>query len=313
MRFFSAGALILSPSKKSIARHTLPSRPALKSLSGSGSFAPWEKVILTFSLCALATAIIPSRDHTGLPIHFHSSMISRSASRMFLRRLANVLSRQSVSFAISWSMRSDGFIGSRCPEFRSRLMRPQQYCSDYVPASIYPRQYLFQGRKVLLPAVSGAVIGLRLVRPEARLLHAQQCPRKRRGEGPGHDTLETIGRPGVRQRFVRLDGQDLAVDDDAHVGLRGLSKIEAVIHEWLEVVLHQPLLDQMRLGERAPDPFRRKRYLALDNDGAGCGRCLVHWSILLSRSSRSSNRLCQNPAIWLVQSISGASAPSCAL
>jgi hypothetical protein len=26
--------------------------------------------------------MIPSRDHTGLPIHFHSSMITRSASRM---------------------------------------------------------------------------------------------------------------------------------------------------------------------------------------------------------------------------------------
>ena len=28
----------------------------------------------------------------------------------------------------------------------------------------------------------------------------------------------------------------------------------------------------MRLGKRAPDPFRRKRYLALDNDGARSSR-----------------------------------------
>src|SRR6266851_965702 len=117
MRFFRARSLILSPSKRSIARHALPSRPALKSLSGSESLAPWEKVSFTFSLWALATAIIPTRDHTGLPIHFHSSIISRSAARMLLRMLASVLPRQSVSLAISWSIRSDGFIGSLCLQF----------------------------------------------------------------------------------------------------------------------------------------------------------------------------------------------------
>src|SRR5258708_39418488 len=105
---------ILSPSRKSIARLALPSRPALKSLSGSGRLAPWEKVSFTLFLWALATAIIPSRDHAGLPIHFHSSIISRSASRMLFRMLANVLPRQSVSSAISWSIRSDGFIGLSC-------------------------------------------------------------------------------------------------------------------------------------------------------------------------------------------------------
>src|SRR6266849_1326407 len=121
MRFFRARSLILSPSNKSIARHVLPLKPALKSLSGSGRLAPWEKVSFTLSLWALPTAIIPSRDHTGLPIHCHSSMISRSASRMVLRMLANVLPRQSVSPAISWSMRSDGFIGSLCLQFLSRF------------------------------------------------------------------------------------------------------------------------------------------------------------------------------------------------
>src|SRR5207302_9742195 len=39
-------------------------------------------------------------------------MISRSASRMLLRMLANVLPRQSVSPAISPSIRSDGSMGS---------------------------------------------------------------------------------------------------------------------------------------------------------------------------------------------------------
>src|SRR6202166_2260522 len=131
-RFFRARSLILSPSKRSIDRHALPPRPALKSLSGSGRRAPWEKVSFTLSLWALPTAIIPSRDHTGLPIHFHSSIISGSAWRMFLRMLANVLPRQSVSCAISWSIRSDGFIGSytsnSCPDFldsrQNRNQRP---------------------------------------------------------------------------------------------------------------------------------------------------------------------------------------------
>src|SRR5579862_1763991 len=69
---------------------------------------------------------MPWRDHTGLPIHFHSSMISRSASRMFLRRPARVLARQSGSPAISWSIRSDGFIGSlRLEKLFGRSLRNQ--------------------------------------------------------------------------------------------------------------------------------------------------------------------------------------------
>ena len=108
--------------------------------------------------------------------------------------------------------------------------------------------------------------------------------------------------PGVGQRLVRLDGEDLAVQHAAPVS----AKIETVTHDRLEVVLHQPLLDQVRLRERAPELFRRIRDLPFDNDGARFGRGIAHWSILLSRSSRWSNRLCQKPAIWLVQSISGA-------
>src|SRR5260370_24546656 len=72
-------------------------------------------------------------------------------------------------------------------------------------ASVYPRQDLLQGRKEPLPPALGALVGLLLIRPEARLLHAQVGPRARRGESPSDDTLETIGRPPVRQRVVRLD------------------------------------------------------------------------------------------------------------
>src|SRR5947207_8623104 len=127
-RFFRARSLIVSPSNKSIARHWLPPRPALKSLSGSGKLAPWEKVSFTLSLWALPTAMIPSQDHTGLPIHFHSSTISRSASRMLLRMLASVLPRQSVSPAINWSIRSDGFIGSLCLRILVPFSCESSYC-----------------------------------------------------------------------------------------------------------------------------------------------------------------------------------------
>src|SRR5437763_14662423 len=179
------------------------------------------------------------------------------------------------------------------------------YCAA---TSIYPRQDLLQVCKELLPPVLGALVGLLLIRPEARLFHAQVGPRARRGESPSDDTLETIGRPRVRQRFVRLDCQHLT-DDNAPV----CAKIETVIHDRLEVVLHEPLLDQVWLRERAPDLLRRKWHVSVDNDGERFGRSMGHWSILLSRSSRWSNRLCQKLAIWLVQSISGAKAPSCAL
>src|SRR6202163_3561932 len=171
-----------------------------------------------------------------------------------------------------------------------------------------PRQYLLQGRKELLPPALGALVGLLLIRLEARLLHAHVGLRARRGESPSDDTLETKGRPRVRQRFIRLDCQDLTVNN-APV----CAKIETVVHDRLEVVLHEPLLDQVWLRERAPELFRRIRYLPFDNDGKRFGRSIAHWSILLSRSSSWSNRLCQKPAISLVQSISGAKAPSCAL
>src|SRR5215469_2604416 len=174
--------------------------------------------------------------------------------------------------------------------------------------SIHPRQDLLQLRKEPLPPALGSLVGLLLIRPEARLLHTQMGPRARGGEGPSDHALQTIGTPSVRQRFVRLDCQDLTVDS-APV----CTKTETMVHYRLEVVLHQPLLDQVWLRERAPDLFRRIRDFPFDNDGKFFGRGFAHWSILLSRFSRRSKRLCQKPAIWLVQSISGARAPSCAL
>jgi hypothetical protein len=80
-------------------------------------------------------------------------------------------------------------------------------------ASLRPRQDLLQGRKELRPSALGALVGLLLIRPEARLLHAQVGPSARSGESPSDDTLETIGAPRVRHRFVRFDRQDLTVNN----------------------------------------------------------------------------------------------------
>src|SRR5215475_1889011 len=99
---------------------------------------------------------------------------------MLLRMLVNVLPRQSVSPAISRSMRSDGFIGPSCLEFF-------ELCRQI---SIYPRQYLFQSRKEPRPSVLGALVGLLLIPPETRLFHAQVGPRARGGKSPSDDTFK---------------------------------------------------------------------------------------------------------------------------
>jgi hypothetical protein len=47
IRALNASASIASPSRMSIARRTLPSRPELKRRDGSGRLAPFAKVSLT--------------------------------------------------------------------------------------------------------------------------------------------------------------------------------------------------------------------------------------------------------------------------
>src|SRR5438270_461326 len=83
-------------------------------------------------------------------------------------------------------------------------------------SSVRPRQDLLKFREELRPPRLGAAEGLLLIRPEARLLHAQTGPGACWRERKGHDTFEIVGRivvrkiPRVRERSVRLDRQDLA-------------------------------------------------------------------------------------------------------
>src|SRR5689334_1560539 len=153
--------------------------------------------------------------------------------------------------------------------------------------SLGPRQDLLQFCKELLPARVSAAIGLLLVRPEARLLDAQVRPRACGGEREGDHALQVEGGvlvieiPGVGQRLVWLDGKDLAVEHAAPFS----AQIEAMAYGRLEIVLHEPLLDQMRLRQSAPELLRRMRKFPFDDGGSRLGRSVVHWSILFSRSS----------------------------
>src|SRR5579883_604715 len=160
--------------------------------------------------------------------------------------------------------------------------RPDHSCRR---TSVNLRQDLLQSFKHPLPPCTGAPIGLPLVAPEARLLHAQVRARAGRSERPGDDPVYIEGRPRVGQRLVRLDDQNLTIDHEVEVGSRRSLKIEAVTDNRLEIVLHEPFLDQMRLCKRTPDLFRRMRELTLDNNGARPCRPFVHWSIRLRRSS----------------------------
>src|SRR5688500_15846481 len=76
-------------------------------------------------------------------------------------------------------------------------------------ASFYPRQQFLQGRKEMRPRRLGALVGSPLIRPEAGLLDAQHGPAGRRGECERDDTFETESLPGVGERLVRLDFEDL--------------------------------------------------------------------------------------------------------
>src|SRR5271165_387478 len=61
--------------------------------------------------------MMPSCDQIGVPLHFHSSTTSRSASLMSLRILLRVSPRQSPSSAILFEMSSDAGWPWLAPDF----------------------------------------------------------------------------------------------------------------------------------------------------------------------------------------------------
>ena len=95
----------------SIALRVLPSRLELKRRDGSGMLAPRANVSFTTFVYVSPVQTIPSCDQTGTPaiafdgfLHFRSSIISGSASRISARMRARVSSRQSPRSRIRWSM-----------------------------------------------------------------------------------------------------------------------------------------------------------------------------------------------------------------
>ena len=105
-RFLKAEASNSSPSWISIARRMFPSRLALNRRVESLNEAPLAKVSFTLSLYDSPVQMMPSCDHTGVPIHFHSSTTSGSSSAMSLRILLSVAPRQSPSSVILCVMSS---------------------------------------------------------------------------------------------------------------------------------------------------------------------------------------------------------------
>src|SRR6188474_413263 len=91
-----------------MARLALPSRLELKRPEGSSNEAPLAKVIFTTFLYVSPVQIIPACDHTGTPLHFHSSTTSGSACLMRLRTRASISPRQSLRSLILASISREG-------------------------------------------------------------------------------------------------------------------------------------------------------------------------------------------------------------
>src|SRR5262249_42664553 len=108
MRAFRASSSSSSPSWKSMARLTLPSRLELKRLEGSFREAPLAKVIFTTFLYVSPVQISPLCDQTGVPLHFHSSATSGSASLIRPGSRESISPLQSPRSSILASICSDG-------------------------------------------------------------------------------------------------------------------------------------------------------------------------------------------------------------
>src|SRR3954451_20014927 len=91
-----------------MARLVLPSRLELNRPEGSSSEAPLAKVSFTTLLYVSPVQISPSSDHTGTPLHFHSSTTSGSACLMRARTWESVLPLQSSSSSILASISREG-------------------------------------------------------------------------------------------------------------------------------------------------------------------------------------------------------------
>src|SRR3954471_560179 len=127
----NAASSTSSPSWMSIARRTFPSRLELNKRFGSLSDAPLAKGSFTKLFDDSPVKLIPSCDHTGVPIHFHSSTTSGSAALISLRILPRVFPRQSPRLAI----RSEMSLDADSPSLPADFFMCDPSSSDPVPQS----------------------------------------------------------------------------------------------------------------------------------------------------------------------------------
>src|SRR4029434_9644827 len=91
-------------------------------LLGSCTDAPLAKVSFTTALYVSPVQSSPSWDHTGTPLHFHSSTTSGSACLINVRSRESILPRQSPSSLILSSIIRDGDSHFWDPLFRSSCL-----------------------------------------------------------------------------------------------------------------------------------------------------------------------------------------------
>src|ERR1700752_808507 len=93
--------------------------------------------------------MMPSCDQTGVPIHFHSSTASGSASLMSLRILLRVSPRQSPSSSILFEMSSDAGWLWLAPDFFMLLSWKFQIYRNFQ----FDEEFTSGARAVLSPEI----------------------------------------------------------------------------------------------------------------------------------------------------------------
>src|SRR5258708_6328199 len=193
MRSLKAASSTLSPSWMSMARLTFPSRLELNRPEGSFNPAPLANVILTTCLYVSPVETMPPWSQPGVPLHFHSSTISGSASCMSSRTFASVFPRQPPSSLIFSS------INAEADSTGTALFIYSSRSGTYLVAlSIFPN--VCEGT-------------LRQIPPQ------RQCGGRQRLNGRRHASLLQAGRNAGANNMVILGGLPYSSDFSPWVAL----------------------------------------------------------------------------------------------
>src|SRR5271165_6558369 len=136
--------------------------------------------------------MMPSCDQIGVPLHFHSSTTSRSASLMSLRILLRVSPRQSPNSAILFEMSSD----AGWPWLASDFF---MLSSLFLSCSVQRCYHAFKAAHELPPSIGRTLIVGIFLRSETGLLHADMRAALGRRQRPGDDGAQTHRTPAIRE------------------------------------------------------------------------------------------------------------------